>query len=131
LAIVVATAGLAACEASLDLPTEPRGVAALVEGTWAEPVSFPGISFVMQLSARDTVLSGTGTYSIEAGRSGTLSEAGFVAGQMVQLTITYDYGPVAYFQGTLTDRNTLSGAIKYGPPESEIPSVAVRFERRQ
>ena len=112
------------------MPTEPRGVAALVQGRWAQPVTFPGISFGFQLTARDTALSGTGTYSIEAGRAGTLRVLGLVSGEQVMLDLTYDYGPVAHFTGTLADLNTLRGSLKYGPPDSEVPSVLAVYDRQ-
>ena len=121
---------ISACREPSTLPSEPRGVAALVQGKWAQPQSLPGISFRFQLAARDTVLSGSGTYSIEAGRSGTLSVLGFVVGQQLMLDITYDYGPVAHFTGSLADQNTLRGSLKYGPPDSEVPSVLAVYDRQ-
>lgn len=101
----------------------------LLTGTWARNFSIPGASLVLSLTTRDTVVTGTGTYSIEAGRSGTLSASGTVTAARVTLDITYDYGPVAYFEGAPPMATELTGALKNGPKDSMIPSYMVTFHR--
>ncbi|HVT40088.1 MAG TPA: hypothetical protein VHE78_13665 [Gemmatimonadaceae bacterium] len=124
--------GVAACGDSTAPPMGSRQLAAQVQGKWAEKVSFPGISLVLNLAAQDTVLTGPGTYSIEAGRSGTLGITGVASGQMVKLDLSYDYGPRAHFEGSLQDQNTLSGLISYGPalPPGGTP-FQITFQRKQ
>jgi hypothetical protein len=125
--------GAVACGDSTAPSTRGRQLAAQVQGMWAEKVSFPGISLVLNLAAQDTALAGVGTYAIEAGRSGTLGIAGFVADQTVKLDLNYDYGPRAHFEGSLQDQNTLSGLITYGLPA--LPPggtpVQITFQRKQ
>jgi hypothetical protein len=122
----------AACGDSTAPHTGGRQLAAQVQGMWAEKVTFPGISLVLNLAAQDTVLTGAGTYSIEAGRSGTLVITGLVSAQTVKLDLSYDYGSRAHFDGSLQDQNTLSGLISYGPalPPGGTP-FQITFERKQ
>jgi hypothetical protein len=77
-----------------------------VAGTWAENFSFPGASLVVTL---DQSGSGTGTYAIEAGRSGTLEVSGTYTRPTVMWVLQYDYGAVRSFAGTLVDANHISG----------------------
>jgi hypothetical protein len=127
--------GAAACTDSTSPRTGGRQLAAQVQGMWAEKVSFPGISLVLNLAAQDTALTGAGTYSIEAGRSGTLAITGLVAAQTVKLDLSYDYSggaSRAHFEGSLQDQNTLTGMISYGPalPPGGTP-YQVTFQRKQ
>jgi hypothetical protein len=105
-------AALAACFS--DSPgslTDPHVIASDLRGTWSEPFSFPGISTVFQLSVADTMVSGTGSYSIEAGRSGTLTVTGVISGADVKLDILRDNGDLAHFVGRLTAPTVLDGYI--------------------
>jgi hypothetical protein len=79
-----------------------------VAGTWAENFSILGASLLV---AVDAAGNGTGTYAIEAGRSGVVQVTGVVTGARVMLIIRYDYGPVRTFSGTLTDANHLTGTF--------------------
>jgi hypothetical protein len=89
-------------------------------GTWAANFSIPGASLIITL---DRVGNGTGTYAIEAGRSGTVQVTGMYARQAVALVLTYDYGQVQTFSGTLTDTNHITGSF------GEV-SGTVTFTRR-
>jgi hypothetical protein len=119
----------AACADSTSPRTGGQQLAAQMQGMWAEKVSFPGISLVFNLAAQDTALTGAGTYSIEAGRSGTLVTSGLVADQTVKLDLSYDYGPRAHFEGSLQDQNTLTGTISYAPPPGGTPFM-ITFQRK-
>src|ERR1700676_700555 len=79
-----------------------------VAGTWGENFSFPGASLILTVDASG---NGSGTYAIEAGRSGAVQVIGTVAQTMVTLTIHYDYGLVRTFGGPLSDANHLTGAF--------------------
>ena len=124
------TVALAGCKQSDRTPTGSRDLASIVEGAWTEAVTFPGISLVFSLESQDTVLTGTGTYAIEAGRSGTLIVTGFVSGTTVVLDIVRDFGSTDRFEGGLADRNTLSGVF-VAPPAGVSQSSTVVFNRLQ
>jgi hypothetical protein len=110
-------------------PTSDGGLAQLLDGTWAQQRTVIGSSLVLTFLADGTSLAGTGRYAMEAGRSGTLTFTGSVSNQRVHLDIVYDSGAVAQFDGTLGDRNTLTGAIHNGPPQSLTPSFLATFAR--
>src|SRR5262245_12017193 len=87
--------------------SNPTAPSAALAGTWAENVSIVGASLIL---AVDGSGNGSGTYAIEAGRSGTF-------------VVRYDYGPVRTFTGTQTDADHLSGTF-------DDSSGAVVFTRR-
>ena len=99
--IIVAVALMSAC-------SSPMSASPTVAGTWAEHFSILGASLVVTV---DGAGNGSGTYAIEAGRSGMVQVAGTVAAARVSLMIRYDYGPVRTFSGALTDANHLSGTF--------------------
>jgi hypothetical protein len=88
--------------------SSPSAPSAPVAGTWAENFSIVGASLILTI---DNAGNGSGTYAIEAGRSGTVQVTEQGAASMVILTIRYDYGPVRTFTGALTDANHLSGTF--------------------
>jgi len=57
-------------------------------------------------------VSGTGTYAIEAGRTGPTTIDGTVAGRTLTLTVRRDYGLVETFTGTLSDATHLTGVLE-------------------
>ena len=77
-------------------------------GTWSEQFSIPGPKLVLTLDAAG---NGSGSYAIEAGRSGAVQIVGTVAMSTVMLSIRYDYGLVRVFNGTLTDVGHLTGTF--------------------
>jgi len=99
--LVTILALLSAC----SNPTSPSPALA---GTWAENFSIVGASLVLAIDASG---NGSGTYAIEAGRSGAVQVMGTVGPTTVTLTIRYDYGAVRTFTGTLTDNNHLTGTF--------------------
>ena len=109
IAVAVAFATSAgAC--GLEDVTGPLTVAEQLRGTWAESALFPGISTVITLAVADTTITGTGTYTIEAGRPGTIVVAGMVtAGTTVDLELARSDGWIGHFRGTLSSRDSLSG----------------------
>jgi hypothetical protein len=80
-------------------------------GTFAADFTVPGASLVLHLGLQQDVLSGTGTYSIEAGRSGNLAVTGTYQAPAVSMKLTYDYGPVAQFTGTMTPSHQIVGSF--------------------
>jgi hypothetical protein len=90
--------------------SSPVAPSVAVAGTWAENFSVVGASLILTL---DNSGNGTGTYAIEAGRSGSVQVAGRAATSMITLIVRYDYGPIRTFTGTLTDGTHLSGTVVF------------------
>lgn len=101
----------------------------VLAGQWSQDSTVVGSSVVLSLAVTDTVVTGTGTYTIEAGRPGTLTVSGVATPTHVSLDLTYDTGALAHFDGTLPVGSVLSGAIKYGPKDAMIPSYSVTFHK--
>jgi hypothetical protein len=100
---------ISACSVDTSL-AGPRTVAEELPGTWAQVFSVPGASTVMTLALADTTISGSGTFTIEAGASGTLAVTGMItAGSTIDLDLTRSDGWVAHFRGTLVTPDSLSG----------------------
>jgi hypothetical protein len=95
---------LSACENGMAPSTD-------LAGTWAANFSVPGASLIVTL---DQAGDGTGTYAIEAGRSGTVQVTGTFTRPTVILDIQYDYGLVRTFAGTLIDANHITGSFGDG-----------------
>jgi hypothetical protein len=109
IAVSVALAASAvACSA--DDVTGPRTVAEQLRGTWAESARVPGSSTVITLAVADTTITGTGTYTIEAGQPGTIVVTGMITGGVtVDLQLVRSDGWMGYFRGTLASPDSLSG----------------------
>jgi len=86
----------------------PASPSTTVAGSWSENFSIPGASLILTI---DVSGNGSGTYAIEAGRSGSVQVNGTVVQPMVTLTIQYDSGTTRVFRGTLSDSNHLTGAF--------------------
>jgi len=82
-----------------------------VNGTWAGKFTVPGSSLVMSLNQGGIEVGGTGTYAIEAGRSGTLQVIGTYEKPAVRLTLHYDSGTDIAFVGMVTDQSHMSGTL--------------------
>jgi hypothetical protein len=80
----------------------------MLAGTWAENFSIVGASLVLTI---DPAGNGTGTYAIEAGRSGSVHVTGAVTQTTITLTLRYDYGLARTFSGALTDNSHLAGTF--------------------
>jgi hypothetical protein len=81
-------------------------------GTWGENFSIPGASLILTVDASG---NGSGTYAIEAGRSGAVQVMGSVVQTTITVRIHYDYGRVRTFTGTLSDANHLAGSFDDNP----------------
>ena len=78
-------------------------------GVWAADYHFPGTSLILNLTQPDGSVTGTGTYSIEAGRSGTLDVSGSYSPPHVQLSLRYDYGLTLTFDGAVLNAHQMVG----------------------
>jgi hypothetical protein len=126
--LLAATLG-AACKPSANIVTGGE-TASPRAGTWVQRDAVVGTSFVLALEVQDSRVTGTGTYFVEGGRSGTLTEIGAISGGMLRLDITFDYGALAQFAGRQVNAVELSGSLHFGPPQSLTPSYPVTFDKR-
>ena len=83
----------------------------VVSGVWVHTAIGPVYREFMTLNQLGAHVTGTGTYAIEAGRSGPTTIEGTISGRTLTLTITRDYGLVESFTGHLTDATHLSGTL--------------------
>ena len=117
---VALTLVAAALGCGADSTLDSQSVAVRLRGTWAEPIEIPGSSLVMVLSTSDTVVTGTGTFSGEAGPSGTLTVAGTISGTTINFDVTFESDrimniQVMHFRGSLVGNTKLQG-IWYSTP---------------
>jgi hypothetical protein len=84
-----------------------------LNGVWRADNQVPGSRIMLAIAERDTTISGSGTYSIEAGRSGTLRIAGSLRESQIRLTLTYDYGQTARYSGTVLDNTHMTGTVAW------------------
>ncbi|HET9708897.1 MAG TPA: hypothetical protein VFP39_11405 [Gemmatimonadales bacterium] len=94
----------ASCANSLGPP-------ATVTGVWAAAFHIPGSSLVLNLTQPDGAVSGSGTYTGEAGPSGTLQVTGSYAAPHVTLALRYDYGLTRNYDGAVLDAHQMTGTI--------------------
>jgi len=132
---LLALAALAmACSDHTTQPTTPGP--ADVTGSWSENfgVTIPGVSFALSLSESGQLVTGSGTWTNEAGPSGTLAANGTAAGDSLHLQIIYVPGPAfpglkvdtAQFDGALTTRDRIDGTLRRAAfPPSTVHLVRV------
>ena len=99
-------------------------------GTWAQRSAVLGTTHVFKLDVNGSTVTGTGTYSQDGGHSGTLTETGTVNGSTLQLSLTYDTGAVAQFNGEFVNASELSGSIHPGPADAQTPAYVVTFDKK-
>ena len=117
-------AGALGCGASSM--TDVQTVEMHLRGAWAEPFSVPGSSLTMLLATQDTVVTGTGAFSDEAGPSGTTTITGTVSGATINLDVTFDNDHVMHFRGALSGNTKLLG-IWYSTPVGD--PVNIEFDK--
>jgi hypothetical protein len=92
-----------------------------LEAKWSQTQLVVGASLAMALHVTGTQVTGTGSYAVEAGRSGTLTVTGDANGGNVALTLKFDSGRTGLFSGSLTDTTHLDGRMSYdGSPASPV-----------
>ena len=82
-----------------------------IDGAWSAFSDGLGSTLTLRLSSSDTAVSGTGTYSVGALRTGTVTVVGSYRPPAAALTITYDHGEAVTFAGTVTDSDHMKGAL--------------------
>lgn len=148
--VAVILSGACSTSDSACTPTEActdvHAFADSVSGTWAEVGMVPGASLVLTFAMADTIVTGGGTYSIEAGRSGNVALGGVVkwmpesntpggtapAHADLDVNITWDYGQTAVLnQARLIGADSLRAVINYAPVNGSYTSVVATFARRK
>jgi hypothetical protein len=120
-----------------------RSVAEMVVGAWTQVRAANGTSLQVHLSANDTTLSGSGTYSTTPAAVGAVEIRGFVfwrdslfapsgfvvpAEPVVVLDFTFDDGRTARFdQAILAGADTLNGVLTFS--EDKSYSYGISFAR--
>ena len=141
--IMVGCSTASNCDATGPAPcVADRAAASALAGSWMQLEPVNGRSVRMTLSARDTILTGTGTFSATGGPGGATQIAGFVfwrdalaspagllpAEPITVLNFTFADGVTARFdQAKLFGQDTLKGALTYSSNESV--SYGVSFVR--
>jgi hypothetical protein len=80
-------------------------------GTWSAVYSIPGASTLVSLHEFGSVLSGDGTYAVEAGPTGTLQVTGAVHFPAITMVLRRDTGFSQTFTGAFLNDRTLSGTL--------------------
>lgn len=80
-------------------------------GTWSAVYSIPGASTLVTLHAFGSLLSGDGTYAVEAGPTGALQVTGTVHFPAITMVLRRDTGFSQTFAGTFVNDRTLSGTV--------------------
>lgn len=96
-----------------------------IDGTWIANSDGLGSTVTIMLSSRASTVSGSGTYSTGALRTGVLTVAGTYQPPQAALTLSYDHGETRQFEATLTDNEHMKGKLTY----QNGSVVAIEFVR--
>lgn len=121
--IVLAAATLLGAACSSDTATSPPPTDHAVQGSWEEDTNgglSPGNSFAVALNESSGVVSGTGSFTGEAGPFGTLAVSGTIVDDSLHLRIVFVANPTTFpqlapdtaqFAGALIDANHIQGQL--------------------
>ena len=108
---------------------EPFLGPATINGSWAEPFSFPGSFLGFDVTSTGSTVSGSGNYAGEAGPFGTLAVTGTVDGVAVHLDLTFtEQAPraghtmIEHFDGVFTSFDVIEGSIATDTP-GQVPGT--------
>lgn len=99
-------------------------------GTWTQREVVNGYSFVLTFEVRDDKITGTGTYAVQGGSSGTLRLTGDGSAQIIKVSMTFDSGELAQLNGQLVSAAEISGRVHLGPPGTLTPDMPVTFVKK-
>ncbi len=122
--LVLSAVAVAACSTDSNL-SQSQITAEHLNGTWSEPFTIPGESFVLHLTTHDTTVTGDGFFSFEAGPAGMLTVTGTVSGKQVDLDIVYSFGLHQHIRADL-EFGTLSGYVYTTPVGDPAPITLKR-----
>lgn len=86
---------------------------ASIDGRWNAYSDGLGSTLTITLSSKGTLVSGTGTYSVGAIRTGSVVIAGTYRRSSAVLAITYDHGETVTFAAAVTDSSYMKGKLTY------------------
>ena len=86
---------------------------ASIDGLWSATADGMGSTLTMTLSSRGTVVSGTGTYSTGAIRTGSVAVTGTYRPPSAALTLHFDHGESVTFASTLLSSGQMKGKLTY------------------
>ena len=86
---------------------------ASIDGRWNAYSNGLGSTLTMTLSSKGTLVSGTGTYSVGAIRTGSVVVAGTYRPSSAVLAITYDHGETVTFAAAVIDNSYMKGKLTY------------------
>jgi hypothetical protein len=78
-------------------------------GAWAASYQIPGPGLVLNLAQPDGTITGSGTYQVEAGPSGTLRISGSYVRPHVRLALRYDLRSTRNYDGAVLDSHQMIG----------------------
>ncbi|MBS1911361.1 MAG: hypothetical protein JST22_05190 [Bacteroidetes bacterium] len=90
-------------------PSDPPG--SELDGCWRETYMVIGSSLMMDLTHGNTGITGTGYYSLEAGRNGTLTVTGERHGGVYTLHLIRDYGDTETLRVTSVSAATFTADV--------------------
>jgi hypothetical protein len=127
-AALALAAGVSSCGEDAGL-TDLRGVAAALTGVWSQKGEVPGSSFQFRLSVTDTTISGSGSFAIEAGVSGTMTVSGVISGSLIELVFHNTLGAEQHFNGSLVAADVLEGAFWQTMTGIAVDPIVVSYQR--
>lgn len=119
LLVLVLVATLSACGGGADAAPPA------VDGVWSAYADGLGGTLTLRLNSKGTSVSGSGTYTVGAMRSGTLAVTGSIQTPAVALVLTYDHGERAALSATLSGSERMVGRLTY----STGSSIDIEFVR--
>ena len=82
-----------------------------IDGMWIANSDGLGSTVTIVLTSKASAVSGSGTYSTGAVRSGVLSVAGTYRAPLAALTLSYDHGATLRLAATLIDNDHMRGKL--------------------
>jgi hypothetical protein len=146
--VLLLAVGSIGCSSSECGVTDPRAcdanraMANNMTGGWLQLYAARGATLRFKLAAHDTTLIGTGTYTTDAGPTGSVDVRGFVfwrdsffapsgheipAEPIIVLDFTFDSGRTARFDQGVILRDTLVGGLTFA--EAPTGTYGVSFAR--
>ena len=86
---------------------------ASIDGRWNAYSDGLGSTLTITLSSKGALVSGTGTYSVGAIRTGSVVIAGTYRPSSAVLAITYDHGETVTFAAAVTDSSYMKGKLTH------------------
>ena len=82
-----------------------------IDGTWVATSDSMGSTLTLVLTSQRTSVAGTGTYSVGAMRTGTLTVTGTYQRRRADLSLMYDHGELVRLRATSTDAEHMAGTL--------------------